>query len=119
MVKSTSTRTTITEAAGAPRLGLRAAIDSWRLSLRAANRSPATIKTYLDAATRFESFVAERGMPGSLEGIRREHVEAFLVSLQDAGSAPGDGLARLPLPPGVLEVGGRRRTRSASRRWPG
>ena len=88
MVKSTSTRTTITEAAGAPRLGLRAAVDSWRLSLRAANRSPATIKTYLDAATRFESFVAERGMPASLEGIRREHVEAFLVSLQEAGSRP-------------------------------
>ena len=27
-------------------------------------------------------------MPGSLEGIRREHIEAFLVALQDAGSRP-------------------------------
>lgn len=88
MVRPTSTRTTIAEATGAPRLGLRSAIDSWRLSLRAANRSPATIKTYLDAATRFDAFLAERGMPGSLEGIRREHIEAFLVALQDAGSRP-------------------------------
>ncbi|MDP1804776.1 MAG: hypothetical protein Q8K72_06405, partial [Acidimicrobiales bacterium] len=80
MVRPTSTRTTITEATGAPRLGLRSAIDSWRLSLRAANRSPATIKTYLDAATRFDAFLAEHGMPSSLEGIRREHVEAFLVA---------------------------------------
>ena len=88
MVSPTSTGTTITEATGSSRLGLRAAIDSWRLSLRAANRSPATIKTYLDAATRFEAFRAERGMPVSLEAIRREHIEAFLVALQDAGSRP-------------------------------
>ncbi len=73
-----STSTTIAEATGAPRLGLRSAIDSWRLSLRAANRSAATIKTYLDAATRFDPFLAERGMPGSLEGLRHTRSQAVM-----------------------------------------
>lgn len=94
MVKSTSTRTTIAEGSpaadtAAPAgLALRPAIDSWRLSLRAANRSPATIKTYVDAAARFERFLAEQGMPRTPTAVRREHVEAFLVALQDAGSRP-------------------------------
>ncbi len=88
MVRSTSTSPTIAEGSGVTRLGLRPALDSWRLSLRAANRSPATIKTYVDAAERFERYLAAQGMPVALEAIRREHIEAFLVSLQDAGSRP-------------------------------
>ncbi len=78
MVRPTSTRTTITEATGSLRLGLRSAIDSWRLSLRAANRSSATIKTYLDAATRFDAFLGERGMPASLGAIRHTRSQAVM-----------------------------------------
>lgn len=54
-----------------------AAIDSYRLSLRAGNKSPATIKTYLAALASFSRFLASRGMPRVLRAIRREHVEAF------------------------------------------
>ena len=88
MVRPTSTTTTIAEPDSGSGLALRQAIDSWRLSLRAANRSPATIHTYVDAAERFERFLRESGMPLALAGIRREHIEAFLVGLQDAGSRP-------------------------------
>src|SRR5664280_372020 len=69
-------------------LTISAAIDSYRLSLRAGNKSPATIKTYLAALTRFSRFLAKRGMPRTLRAIRREHVEAFIVALQDAGQRP-------------------------------
>ncbi len=73
---------------GATGLTIGAAIDSYRLSLRAANKSPATIKTYLAALDRFERFLTERGMPRTLRAIRREHIEALIVALQDAGQRP-------------------------------
>ena len=88
MTRLTSTTATIAEPDSGSGLALRQAIDSWRLSLRAANRSPATIHTYIDAAERLERFLRDSGMPLALAGIRREHIEAFLVGLQDAGSRP-------------------------------
>src|SRR5574340_142134 len=75
-------------ATGLTGLTIDAAIDSYRLSLRAGNKSPATIKTYLAALASFSRFLAERGMPRVLRAIRREHIEAFIVSLQDAGQRP-------------------------------
>ena len=88
MAKPTSTTATIAEPDAGSGLALRQAIDSWRLSLLAANRSPATIHTYVDGAERLERFLRESGMPLALTGIRREHIEAFLVGLQDTGSRP-------------------------------
>lgn len=67
---------------------LSSAIDSYHLSLRAANRSPATIKTYLAGLENFTRFLAEHGMPQALRAIRREHIEAYIVSLQEAGQRP-------------------------------
>ena len=57
-------------------------------------------------------------MPAPLEGIRREHIEAFLVALQDGGARP----ATVSLAYRCLQAFWKwavRRTRSASRRWPG
>jgi site-specific recombinase XerD len=73
-----------------PSIGLTVdgAISSYHLSLRAGNKSPATIKTYLAALASFSRFLAERGMPRTLRAIRREHVETFIVSLQEAGQRP-------------------------------
>jgi site-specific recombinase XerD len=88
VARPTSTTATIAEQGSGSGLGLRQAIDSWRLSLRAANRSPATIHTYVDAAARLERFLRESGIPLALAGIRREHIEAFLVGLQEAGARP-------------------------------
>jgi len=46
--------------------------------LRAANKAPATIHVYLDAAARLDAFLAAKGMPRAVAAIRREHVEAFI-----------------------------------------
>lgn len=64
------------------------AVDSYTRHLRAANRSPATIKTYLNALSGLIRFLAEQGMPMALPTIRREHVEGYIVKLQEAGQRP-------------------------------
>ena len=52
-------------------------IASFERHLRAANLSPTTIKTYTEGARLLARFLANKGMPGAVAGIRREHVEAF------------------------------------------
>jgi site-specific recombinase XerD len=65
-------------AAGVPVMVL---ARSFERSLRAANKSPRTVETYLDSVTQFERFLAGRGMPTTLDAISREHVEAFIEHL--------------------------------------
>src|SRR4051794_36612633 len=62
-------------------------IPAWRLSLRAANKSPKTIRTYMDAAQQLQDFLAGAGMPTDAASVRREHVEAFIVHLTETRSA--------------------------------
>ena len=50
---------------------------SFARHLRAANKSPNTIKAYLDAVTRLDGFLEGCGMPRTVATIHREHVEAF------------------------------------------
>ncbi len=52
---------------------------SFELALHARNRSPRTIKGYLEAVHFFESFLVERGMPTAAAAITREHVETFVA----------------------------------------
>ena len=40
------------------------------------NKSPNTIKAYLDAVNRFDGLLGARGMPRTVAAIRPEHVEA-------------------------------------------
>lgn len=55
---------------------------SFKRHLLAENKSPATVKNYLDAVQRLSSFLAcNGGMPTSPDAIRREHVEAFLAEI--------------------------------------
>ena len=65
-----------------------AAVDSYRRHLRAGNRSPNTIKTYLAALEQLNRFLKRHGMPTALTGVRREHLEAFIVDLQEARKRP-------------------------------
>jgi site-specific recombinase XerD len=53
-------------------------IPSWERSLRAANRSPKTIRAYGDSARLFECFLAEHGMPTAVAKLGREHLEVFM-----------------------------------------
>jgi site-specific recombinase XerD len=58
--------------------GIEAVIPSWVRHLRAANKSPQTIRAYQSAADGLARFLAEAGMPQTAADIRREHVEAYI-----------------------------------------
>ena len=59
----------------------------WRLSLRARNLSRRTITVYLEATNQLERFLITQGMPTDVAAIKREHVESFVVLLNEARSA--------------------------------
>ncbi|MBA3362453.1 MAG: tyrosine-type recombinase/integrase [Acidimicrobiia bacterium] len=67
--------------------GLDHLLPSWELHLRALNRSPKTITTYLEAANQLLSYLEDKGMPTQASSIHREHLEAFLVHLHQTRSA--------------------------------
>jgi len=54
---------------------------SWATSLRAANKSPRTVRTYIESATQFATFLEARSMATPVASIRREYVEAFMEHL--------------------------------------
>jgi site-specific recombinase XerD len=62
--------------------------QSFRRHLRATNKAPRTVQTYLDALDHFDRFLAAQGMPRDVGLIRREHIESWLVALQDLGRSP-------------------------------
>jgi site-specific recombinase XerD len=53
-------------------------VPSWERSLRAANKSPKTLRAYGDTARLFERFLVEHGMPTAIAKVGREHVEVFI-----------------------------------------
>jgi site-specific recombinase XerD len=64
----------------APSVGdLRTLVPDFERSLRAANKSPKTIKIYVEAARGLIEFLLDAGMPTEAEKVRREHVEAYIV----------------------------------------
>jgi site-specific recombinase XerD len=81
-----------TRNAAATEIGLETTItdvvDDYQLSLHAAGKSTNTREVYTLALRYLDAFLAERGMPRTLAGIRREHIEAWLGSLRDLGRAP-------------------------------
>lgn len=64
------------------------ALDSFARHLRAENKAPLTILTYVKAVRELDGLLRRQGMPSGVGAIRREHVEAFLIDLQDRGCRP-------------------------------
>ena len=62
-------------------------LRSWSRHLRAANKSPKTIKLYVDAGALLGSYLAEHGGPTDPADVRRGDVEAFIGHLLDTRSA--------------------------------
>lgn len=65
-------------------------LPSWQRHLRAANLSPRTIQSYLEAAKQSVAFAESVGLPSDPERITREQTEAFLedvLSRQSASTA--------------------------------
>jgi site-specific recombinase XerD len=63
-------------------------LDSFTRHLRAENKAPATITTYAKAIVQLDAYLAGAGMPMLVGSIRREHIEAFLIDLQEHGRRP-------------------------------
>lgn len=55
--------------------------DEFALSLRATNHSPATVAKYAEFIRQLIAFLHERGLPTDAAGVRREHVDAYLVEV--------------------------------------
>ena len=51
----------------------------FEIALLARNRSPKTIKSYLEAIDLFREFVVSAGFPTTVSQINRDHVETFLA----------------------------------------
>ena len=64
------------------------AVGSFTRHLRAENLAASTVTTYVKALNQLSSFLIQNGMPTDVAAIRREHVEAFVVALQDSGHRP-------------------------------
>jgi len=56
-------------------------LDSFKRGLRARNVADRTVQTYCESVSQLAAFLAEKGMPTTLDGIRREHIEAFIEDL--------------------------------------
>jgi len=67
-------------------------LGSWARSLRAANRSPATIDSYLSDCRSLETWLAAQGT--DLLDANRDHIRSYLEHLLDAGKAPATAARR-------------------------
>jgi site-specific recombinase XerD len=54
-------------------------LSSFRRHLLAENKAARTVEAYVEAVQRLHEFLVDAGMPTSIEGIHREHVEAFVA----------------------------------------
>lgn len=60
---------------------VKALAKSFERYLRAANRSPRTVETYLEAVEQFAHFLDRQELPSVVTRIRREHVEAYMQAV--------------------------------------
>jgi integrase len=92
---STAVAPPLQEARGATSPPISGLVDSYARSLRASNRSPATIdRVYLPALLSLETFLRdELGHSTRVGAIRREHVESFLVALRERPGRKGQPMS--------------------------
>ncbi len=67
---------------------LRVLLPDWRRHLRASNKAPLTIDSYLSAGNGLLDFLTGTGMPTAVHDLTREHIESYLVSMHDRRLAP-------------------------------
>lgn len=66
---------------------IRTLLPDWARHLKAKNRSPQTISSYLNCGRNLADFLVAQGMPTLVTSITREHIETFLGDLLDRLSA--------------------------------
>jgi site-specific recombinase XerD len=62
---------------------LRELLPDWQRHLRSRNRAPSTIKSYLSVGEEFTDYLISQGMPTAAASITREHIEHYIVHLQE------------------------------------
>jgi site-specific recombinase XerD len=60
---------------------------SWTYYLRARNRSPKTMKSYMEATGQLEAFLEAEGLPTDVDAITPEHIDRFLIAVRERTSA--------------------------------
>jgi site-specific recombinase XerD len=66
---------------------IRTLLPDWGRHLRALNRTPGTINSYLACGRDLAAFLTAKGMPTVVGAISREHIEAFLGDMLERLSA--------------------------------
>lgn len=61
-------------------------LPSWELHLRAANLSPRTVQSYLEAGGQLVDHLVAAGMPTAVTAVTREHVEAYITGVLEQRS---------------------------------
>jgi site-specific recombinase XerC len=72
---------------------VRSNLDLYTSYLQAKNRSPATVYKYVLSAEQLIDYLDEHGMPNTPDGVKREHIDAFIVD-QLAKNAPSTAATR-------------------------
>ncbi|MDH6131721.1 site-specific recombinase XerD [Kitasatospora sp. MAA4] len=67
---------------------IRILLPDFRRHLRARNKAPSTIASYVTIGETFAAYLTSTGMPLHADAIAREHIESYLVSIADRGLAP-------------------------------
>ena len=62
-------------------------IMSWQLALESANKSPKTVRAYIDSVRSLGKFLAAQDMPADVEGVDAPHIRAYLLSEEQRTSA--------------------------------
>jgi site-specific recombinase XerD len=62
---------------------IRTLLPDWARHLKAKNRAPDTIASYLRCGQNLADFLATQGMPTTVTGVKREHIETFLGDMLD------------------------------------
>jgi len=94
-----TTRTAARTARSAPDLGstsptIQACLPSYRLALQAAGKADATVdRMYLPELEKLDRYLELIGHSRRVGAIRREHLEAYLVSLRDAPGRRGQKMS--------------------------
>lgn len=65
-------------------------LPDWTRHLRAINRAPKTIRSYVLCGESLLAFLRQRGMPTRIGSIRREHLESYFEARFEAGRAAAD-----------------------------
>jgi hypothetical protein len=66
-------------------------LDSWEICLRAARKSPPTVKSYLTGVRQYLDFCADHGRPATLD---RRTLDLFVDHLLSSGAQPATAVAR-------------------------